>query len=278
MNEISIPARFSREIILHLYKNLMPNPERSVPLILGIHGPSGEGKTYQCEQLVGSLGVEAILVSGGELESVDAGEPARLVREKYLECAKLRESRGCKFGPAALIFNDIDAAIGNWGDTVQYTVNRQNIFGELMHLADFPNDVDGRKVQRVPIILTGNDFTKLYGPLIRPGRLRAFPWLPTTGERAEVLQRLFSELSADECAKLVAEFPGMPVAFFAAIRDDLVDDILWQHIVAVGARESLDRLSNGLRPKLPRQVSMAAIIATGNRIRQASQYVDHLKE
>lgn len=276
MIDIKIPARFQREVSLHLYKNLMPRPERSIPLILGIHGPSGEGKTYQCEKLMESLGVETVLVSGGELESVDAGEPARLVREKYLECAKLRENKGKGWGQVALIFNDLDAAVGNWGDGVQYTVNRQNIFGELMHLADFPHDVDGRKVKRVPVVVTGNDFTKLYGPLVRPGRMRSFPWQPTSAEKADVVATLFPELGR-ECARVVDEFADMPVAFFAAVRDALADDLLWDHLAEIGVREALNRLSDGLQPRFSRTVTLADIIAAGRALREASHYVDHLR-
>ncbi|MFG1966323.1 AAA family ATPase [Nonomuraea sp. NPDC049028] len=275
MTDARIPSRFHREVTLHLYKNLMPEPEPSAPLILGIHGPSGEGKTYQCEKLMERLGIETSLVSGGELESVEAGEPARLVREKYLACARMRASSSRGLRPVALIFNDIDAAIGNWGDMVQYTVNRQNIFGELMHLADFPQHVDGQRVKRVPIIITGNDFTKLYGPLIRPGRMRPFPWAPTRIEKSEVVASMFPELRGD-CAQLLDEFPDMPIAFFSAIRNDLADDLLWEHIAAIGPREALERLAHGLQPKIPGNVTLPRVIATGRVIRAASSYVNHL--
>ncbi|WP_084956708.1 AAA family ATPase [Thermoactinospora rubra] len=275
MSDTKISHRFRREVILHLYKNLMPVPDPSTPLILGIHGPSGEGKTYQCERLIEQLGIEPVLVSGGELESVEAGEPARLVRDKYLKCARIRANGGRGFHPAVLIFNDIDAAIGNWGDMVQYTVNRQNIFGELMHLADFPHDVDGQRVRRVPIILTANDFTKLYGPLIRPGRMRSFPWVPSREEKAAVLASIFPELEGGHPA-LLEEFPGMPIAFFAAIRNDLADNLLWEHIAAIGPLEAMKRISDGLQPRIPRNVTLADIIATGHAIREASSHVNHL--
>src|SRR6266404_7904293 len=105
MDEV-VPERFRKELVLHLFKNLMPNADRSVPLILGIHGPSGEGKTFQCQRVLDEVGISASLVSGGELESVDAGKPAELVRQKYLQCG-LRRSSGGR-GLVALVFNDID--------------------------------------------------------------------------------------------------------------------------------------------------------------------------
>ena len=57
----------------------------------------------------------------------------------------------------AIIINDIDAAIGDWGDLVQYTVNRQTVYSELMHLCDYPNIVQGFKTHKIPIVTTGND-------------------------------------------------------------------------------------------------------------------------
>lgn len=68
------------------------------------------------------------------------------------------------------------------GDT-QMTVNNQIVVGTLMNLADNPTRVsigqDWREsdmTHRVPIIFTGNDFSTLYAPLIRDGRMDKFYW------------------------------------------------------------------------------------------------------
>lgn len=270
-----IPDRFRRELALHLFKNLMPNADGSVPLILGIHGPSGEGKTFQCQKVLEELGISASLVSGGELESVDAGKPAELVREKYLQCALRRGPGG--LGLVALVFNDIDAAIGSWGDMVQYTVNRQNIFGELMHLADFPNVVEDRRVQRVPIILTGNDFSKLYGPLIRPGRMRSFSWIPDRLEKADVLRGVFSEMDEEQRLQLVGHFPDQPVAFFSHVRSQLIDETLWQHINEIGIAAAFAKLTEGRQPRIPVAVSIEALVTTGTNLLQTGEIIDHLR-
>ena len=65
----------------------------------------------------------------------------------------------------------------------QVTVNNQMVFGTLMNLCDNPTRVsvgqDWRSadtVQRVPIIVTGNDFSTLWAPLIRDGRMDKFYW------------------------------------------------------------------------------------------------------
>jgi len=64
----------------------------------------------------------------------------------------------------------------------QMTVNNQIVAGTLMNLADNPTRVSiGQKwresdvTNRVPIIVTGNDFSTL-SPLIRDGRMEKFYW------------------------------------------------------------------------------------------------------
>jgi hypothetical protein len=50
----------------------------------------------------------------GELESEVAGQPGRLIRERYRKAAELSRVRGKL---AALMINDLDAGIGRFGNT-----------------------------------------------------------------------------------------------------------------------------------------------------------------
>ena len=90
MTEIVVPERFRRAVFLHLLKNLHPEPRAGTPLLLGVHGPSGEGKTVQCLQLFTEIGAEVVLISGGQLESPNAGEPAQVIRDGYQRAARTR--------------------------------------------------------------------------------------------------------------------------------------------------------------------------------------------
>ena len=87
-----------------------------------------------------------------------------------------------------------------------------------MHLADYPTRVEGKRMRRVPIILTGNDFTRLYAPLRRSGRMRIFCWRMKTAERAAAVNSLFPWLSGEQAADLVGRFPDEPISFWAAVR------------------------------------------------------------
>ena len=63
------------------------------------------------------------------------------------------------------------------------TVNNQIVVGTLMNLSDNPTRVSiGQDWQekdithRIPIIVTGNDLSTIYAPLIRDGRMDKFYW------------------------------------------------------------------------------------------------------
>ncbi len=51
----------------------------------GIWGGKGQGKTFQCNLAFKKLDINPIVMSAGELESGNAGEPAKLVRQRYRE-------------------------------------------------------------------------------------------------------------------------------------------------------------------------------------------------
>ncbi len=94
----------------------MLNPTcAQVPLILGIWGGKGQGKTFQCNLAYKKLGIAPIVMSAGELESGNAGEPAKLIRQRYREASDIIK----KGKMASLFINDLDAGAGRMGDATQ---------------------------------------------------------------------------------------------------------------------------------------------------------------
>ena len=76
---------------------------------------TGQGKTFQCALAYKKLGISPIVMSAGELESGNAGEPAKLVRQRYREASDIiRKGKMC-----SLFINDLDAGAGRMGDTTQ---------------------------------------------------------------------------------------------------------------------------------------------------------------
>lgn len=235
-HNLSVPQRFAEAVALHIVRNLLWDYyDFRIPLILGIHGPSGEGKSFQVGLILQEMKVTSVQVFANELESPRAGEPANLVCERYLTASNLVIEG--EASAAALLINDLDAVIGKWGQEVQYTVNTQLVVGTLMSIADHPHSVRGVRTNRVPIIVTGNDFTTLYGPLTREGRMSSFPWLPTLEEKIEVVRtNIFRDgnLNGDDIRTLVTRFADKPIAFFALLRSSVYDAAILSRIRSVG--------------------------------------------
>lgn len=238
---LHVPERFEKVVATHVFKNIAPL-DVFVPLILGIHGPSGEGKTKQCEIILERMRVELVVISGGELEHKQAGRPGELIRDRYLEASdRFEPSRG---RVCALLINDFDTGVGIWGSEneraiFQYTINLQNVYATLMNIVDHPTSVDGKPCNRVPIIITGNEFTILHKPLIRDGRMTKFRWVPTSEEKVKIIQILFSDVavSSHGLTEFVTRYINRPVAFFAHIKSTLIDETVAELIRNIGLEE-----------------------------------------
>ncbi|KAF3579514.1 hypothetical protein DY000_02028904 [Brassica cretica] len=209
MDGLYIAPAFMDKLVVHITKNFLTLPNIKVPLILGIWGGKGQGKSFQCELVMAKMGINPIMMSAGELESGNAGEPAKLIRQRYREAADMiKKGKMC-----VLFINDLDAGAGRMGGTTQYTVNNQMVNATLMNIADNPTNVqlpgmyNKEENARVPIIVTGNDFSTLYAPLIRDGRMEKFYWAPTREDRIGVCKDFFGALRArvydDEVRKFV---------------------------------------------------------------------------
>jgi ribulose bisphosphate carboxylase small subunit len=277
-----IAPRFLDKLGVHVTKNFLKLPGVRVPLILGIHGRKGEGKTFQCELVFEKMGIEVTHISGGELESPDAGDPARLIRLRYRETAELIKVRGKM---CVLMINDLDAGAGRFDEGTQYTVNTQLVNATLMNIADNPTDVqlpgsyDSTPLHRVPIIVTGNDFSTLYAPLIRDGRMEKFYWEPSRDDKVGIVGGIFAEdgLSRQQVEQLVDTFVNQSVDFFSALRSRIYDEQIREFIHQVGfERVSLRVVNSAEKPpefKKP-DFSLSHLIEAGNLIVGEQQRVE----
>jgi ribulose bisphosphate carboxylase small subunit len=248
-----IAPRFLKKLAVHITKNFIDLPQVKVPLILGIHGHKGEGKTFQCELVYQKMGVEVVHISAGELESPDAGDPSRLIRLRYREAAELIRVRGKM---AVLMINDLDAGAGRVDAGTQYTVNTQLVNATLMNIADNPTNVqlpgsyDDTPLHRVPIVVTGNDFATLYAPLVRDGRMEKFYWEPSREDKIGIVGGIFSDdgLSAQDVTALVDHFLDQSVDFYGALRSRLFDEQIEAFIDRVGIEKVGPSVVNTTQP------------------------------
>lgn len=210
---------------------------------------------------------------------------------------------------AALVINDIDAGAGAFKDT-QRTVNTQMVIATLMAICDDPNHVPGpgdwrtaedgscqvKRHNRVPIIVTGNDLSKLFAPLLRDGRMAKFYWHPTRDDLRGILGQLFKDdmavesgneknsggLSPADLEALMDAFPGQSLDFYGACKSGLYDDVIREY-VAAGAGVSPDALADadgdalalfikslasraGPPPFDPPAITLDALLAQGRRL------------
>jgi hypothetical protein len=225
-----IPARFERALNQHLVFNY--DAIANWPLILGVFGRPGDGKSFQIRAHLERRGVLPVSINAADLESDRAGVPGKLVLEMYENAGHRIEEAT----PAAVIVDDFDTTVGEWEHSTT-TVNHQQVLAQLMHLADSPTEAAGKKLRRVPVFITGNDLSKVYPPLRRPGRMRAFPWLPSDAEREEIVTAILGDvLPPCDVPALLAKLPGAPIAFFS----DLLVEILAEVSAAEVDRQAQD--------------------------------------
>ena len=244
-----IAPSFMDAVVMHAVKNVLADQgslgKLKPPLIMGIWGEKGQGKSFQLELCCKRLGMTPIVTSAGELESDVAGEPGRLIRDRYRAAAQSMRTNGKL---ACLIINDLDAGVGRFART-QHTVNSQIVMASLMNICDHPNKVpvfggvfrEKDWVPRTPIFITMNDASTLYAPLIRDGRMEKFYWAPSTTDLINILMNIFEKDGVSEAmaAELVREFRGQPLDFFGALRSRLADGA-----VRTWAVETVGNLSN----------------------------------
>ncbi|XP_044968168.1 ribulose bisphosphate carboxylase/oxygenase activase, chloroplastic [Hordeum vulgare subsp. vulgare] len=280
-----IAPAFLDKVAIHIVKNFLANNLNiKIPLILGVWGGKGQGKTFQTELIFKAMGVEPVIMSAGELESERAGEPGRLIRDRYRTASQVVQNQGKM---SCLMINDLDAGLGRFGNT-QMTVNNQIVVGTLMNLADNPNRVSvGQKwresdiTHRIPIIATGNDFSTLYAPLIRDGRMEKFYWQPTREDIINIIHRMYTKdgLSLEEVSSIVDTFPNQALDFYGALRSRTYDQAILQWVNDIGGYEQLGEklLKRKNREKLPTFIppkpTLDALIQSGNSLVEEQAFV-----
>ncbi|KXZ48423.1 hypothetical protein GPECTOR_28g831 [Gonium pectorale] len=296
-----VAPAFLMKVAMHMAKNYLFDlgafaSNLKVPLILGIWGEKGMGKTFQTELALKHLGVETVVMSSGELEHEWAGTPGKLIRERYRKASEMSKVRGKM---TALLIHDIDAGLGHF-QHVQVTVNNQIVIGTLMNICDNPNVVStGQEwrsvdtIRRTPIIVTGNDFSKMFAPLIRDGRMDKYYWKPTREDLVNIVWQMYKDdgLSKKDVAALLDRFHRQPLDFFGALRSTTYDEQIRQWIkrevtgeefTAESANLSalhqrlLSVSKSGLPTFEPVRPTLDMLVAEGERLEMEQQQVnDH---
>lgn len=235
----AISPEFENTVISHILGNYMKHSP--FPLYLAVHGPKGEGKSFQTLRSCSKYGIEIYYVSGAELCGSYEKDSITLI-EKNLDMAiyEYKENQTL----SAFIIDDFHLSIASVGEGVSKTVNSQILTGWLMNLADRAR---AGGPLRVPFILLGNDFTNLYAPLTRDGRMDFYEWKPSEEEKAKMICAHFEDYIQDKDTmtsfrEVVKEYKNQPISFFAELKNDLIKSLIKEHIFSQGITDSAEIL------------------------------------
>ncbi|MCB1510394.1 MAG: AAA family ATPase [Hyphomicrobiaceae bacterium] len=202
------------------------------PLILSIVGDPGVGKTYNIRQFARTDKVALQEISSSALAHHKEGMALFPMIRHYRDCGIVSEDQ-----PAMLLIDDFDRSIASKFANVGHTIHSQLVVGFLMDLCDNPYSLpdEERRIsvdsRRVPIIMTGNDFSGLDAALTRPQRMTILKFEPTHKDKLDMMRAAFSingvaVLSDEHLAALERYFDGQSIAFYSDIVAEHLSDAM----------------------------------------------------
>ena len=238
--DVWLDADLQNAVVLHLAKNHLPGTNPA--LMLAIQGRAGEGKTFQIRTICSAAGAFVIPISGGSL----SGAAADVVQSIYRFASVVHQTTGAM---TAVVIDDFDLSIASaMGHGA--SLDAQFMTGVLMNLADDPYHCGNAQTHRIPLILSGNNFTFLHGPLTRHGRMTFFEWAPTFDQRKQIVRAMYVGLLVEEdldgTDSLLWANRHQPLSFFAALKDDLMNPVLLQQMQNQGGID-LVQLSSAMQ-------------------------------
>ncbi len=227
-----IPVEFGERVLAHIAKNFVAHSCRiNIPLILAIQGSQGDGKSSQVREICSRNGIYVYPISGSFLSGAHEKEAVEILAESYINAYSIaKDTRDL----VTILIDDFDLSVASTFDEREYTVNSQLLTGFLMNLADDPTKCGKENASRIPIIVTGNNFTSLYDPLARHGRMDFFTWFPTCDQKVEIVQHMYSSCikdgSLNKLSQLVRDFHDEPISFFDSLKNDYLNVIISKSI------------------------------------------------
>ena len=225
---VYIPRDFEYTILRHvLLNNISFNEFRPSPMLL-LQGKKGEGKSFMTETILKENNIVYKFISSSALAGQREGDAVQNLF-LYYNSVEMNPSAG-KF--TVLVIDDFHLSIAVAKGEASYTTNADNLLSALMNIAD------RKEKLKAPIILIGNDFSKVYAPLVRAGRMSVYTWEPTSEDKVEILYTLLKRYGADSSScnpsnvsQLVSQFNDMYISFF----EQAIENVFYQNFSEVTA-------------------------------------------
>ncbi|GEM_PF-846667 len=219
-----VTKKFMEKVLVHVVSQYMTYNEIFVPpLYLVIEGPAGEGKTSQTIATLIQHDIDVLYVSASELSGAHEGDAVRIFDAIYYYAIYRKENGHC----VSILIDDFHMGIANQDSKIEKTINSNLLTGRMMNLAEHSNE------RKIPIILTGNDFSMVYAPLIRSGRADMFEWKPDFKEKISIVKNIldpFVKLDNTEYIKFFNTFKNATVSDFAQLKNDIRKKYVWEMI------------------------------------------------
>lgn len=215
-------ARVETFVRLHLARLMAPKTRETAALYAVIDGPPGTGKTVAVTDACLRAGIAVCNVPASML----AGATENAATEALGEIMRgvVAYSRVTR-NDVALVIDDFHQSIAGSTDArIGRTVNSALLVGELQRIADPPRPYRNASGKPVSILFTGNDFSQTAPSLFRDQRANRYTHEPTPNEKAQIIFDLMTPRSPEDMRiveKLVKTYHRLPIAFWAALRNDL---------------------------------------------------------
>lgn len=140
--------------------------------------------------------------------------------------------------------------------------------------------------------MTGNDFSTVFAPLIRDGRMEKFYWSPTRDDRLAILHQMYKDdgMTEQEMGSLLDAYPNQTLDFFGALRastyDSQIRDWIRNDIVKGEITEENENLKElghrlvkqqGLPKFEPVQLTLPMLMKEGDRLVREQDMVNSQK-
>lgn len=205
---------FERNVLTHIVSLYLPdNHYFQAPMFLAIEGRAGEGKTTQTIATCSQHGIYIIYVSASELSGAHEKDSINVMKKIYSAAINLKNTGKV----VAILIDDFHMGNATTDENVKRTINSNLLTGHLMNLAENNNSI------KIPIILTGNDFSKTYAPLLRSGRADMFEWNPNYEEKKEIVKnilRRFANINEQEFNELFDKYANNSISDFYQLANE----------------------------------------------------------
>lgn len=224
--QLLCPAGFrfdalERQVQRHLFKNYLPSLMENADRYLAIVGEPGTSKTVTSCDAALRFGFAVAHLPAASLASENEGGATAILSEFFVGVCASSLSHQIRH---AVVIDDLELSIIGTDDKTGKTINTALLTGEFQRIADKPKPYRNYDGSVIPVIFTGNDFSKIRSSLLRDARTTEYVHRPSPEERLAFAFHQLGPTTPGELRlveKLARKYRHQPIAFWSALASDL---------------------------------------------------------